>query len=484
MYYHSCKACVAEKDISSHGYEKSCMEKRTNMSKRKCLSGKNEEKLYNFGIPTMIGGKIKFANKFAGKKSNKGWNFLLAVVLGCVLFLFLYPGCMETEAKEKKNSKNDTKIVDLGVLGKDCMLEDLINNSGGQFVFTASFETTTAMKNYVYLFNFRQHNQDGTITIGDIYVKDATKDAVLSALKKASYQDDVVVKMTAIYDKAEVIQNKKGETERWHYYATVTDAEILEKDSYEAKEALRSYYRIGDKIALQNGGVFTIMDAGQYKDQYGEEYAFVKMKIENTGEKKLIVDASDFEFYGDDFVLESGCPSEALENDSDFRTSFSTTLASGRKTELTYFAICPNYDKLERIEVEFGKIVIVIKETVEGKKTAQVDDLNIYGKYFLDNGKNATVDAEVYWASDDGLDWLDMDAWGYGGHEIIPFHGQLEKIGENKYRAYDSDFGTEVTVAFSPKGMKVTVEAAENSDAYCFDGYFEQTSKVDLDAVS
>ena len=305
------------------------------------------------------------------------------------------------------------------VLGEDCFLDDFSKESvGKKFIFTGTF-WSTRKDDYGYSFSYKEHNEDGTITRREFFVKDDTEDQILAALEDVSYKDRTAVKMYAVYDKTVVMRYESSESEHAVCYVTVKDAEILDPDSQEAKQAVGNYYSAGDTIQYTSGQVITIVNTGKYTDR-SNIYAYVEVDVENRGESDITLDNFDGIFYGDDYLLAPGYPT-----DSEAEPLLGAVIAPGRKNHGKMYAKCPDYDSLTRIEMELDDCVVVVKDGLAGGQTEDMDGGTMQP---AEKGINYPMAYDYAFGEvNDSVEYGSYCLWdldGNGVYELILGHGE------------------------------------------------------------
>lgn len=327
----------------------------------------------------------------------------------------------EEEIEASKELKKNDEM--LGILGKDCSLSVFDSQpKGKKFIFTGIFWSVRYDK-YGYNFSYKQLNADGSLTNQEFFVKDDTDNLALKALDDVSYEDEVAVKMTVVFDKTEIFVGNDSGSTQVIYYVTAKEAEILEADSPEAKEARGNYRHIGDKVALNNGVTYTVTDGGLYTENAGTEsarpYVYVEVDIDNQSGEDIFVDVSDAIFYADDYVLDTGFPSA-----QDANNIINMTISDKRRGRGRFYAECFNYNDASRIEVEIGNTIIIIKDIredisdsseIQNNRNLLSNSIN-YGTYSYDNGVDAVCNAEVgIYTDEKDEDYIKIECWGYGG---------------------------------------------------------------------
>ncbi len=116
-----------------------------------------------------------------------------------------------------------------------------------------------------------------------------------------------------------------------------------------------------------------------------------------------------------------------------------------------------------------------------------MEDINIYGTYYYDNGSDNTMTAEIGFNTDeDEGDYIYIEAWSYGDRLTLSFTGELVDMGNYVYRAipYDDYFDCELEVVISSDGMTVTVPEYSSESWLVLAGVYEKTATLDLYGVS
>jgi hypothetical protein len=425
--------------------------------------------------------------------NNMGKNILRKLTTGAVVLCLGISICAcgsSQEGQQKETSTTETVDLsseesvetsvgkELGTLGEDFSIDDIDEQVGNSFTFTGIF-WSTRKDSYGYQFSYKVHQDSGATASYAFWVKDETEGSVLSALDDVSYKDEVAVQMTAIFDKTVIFTVNESGSSQVIYCVTVKEAEILDRDSEEAREASGDYYTIGDTIALSNGVVYTITEGGLYTEYSGTDferrYAFIELDIDNQSEEDITVNASDALFYGDDYVLDTGFPSE--QDNTNF---MGMTISAGRKGNGRFYSECSDYNSISRIEVELGDVIIVVKDGLEDtafrsdEDSAEGEIIPISmtdGQYEFDNGSSAVSTAEVGFSPEFG-NYIFIDCWGYGDHELVYFEGSLEENDDGTYYAYCEDFEASITVTFVTGGLYVTLYSSDNDEMYLIDGYY------------
>ena len=137
------------------------------------------------------------------------------------------------------------------------------------------------------------------------------------------------------------------------------------------------------------------------------------------------------------------------------------------------------------MEEESGTEINAEGEAAAGAET-EAEEVYIYGSYFVDNGVDATLNADVGIYSDNGRDYISLTAMSYGDRYLAEFTGTLNNIGGNVYRSMDDSGLAVIRVEFFEDGMQVTLEQMETEDFYDFrylEGYYQKTGELNFDEV-
>lgn len=405
------------------------------------------------------------------KKILKKISCFLAICV-CVFSLC---ACGESENTEKIESE---QAEYMGILGTDFSLSVFDDEPVGKsFTFNGVYWGTRS-DDYGYSFSYKEHNEDGTTAVRSFFVKDATENGDFSVMNEVSYEDEVAVKITAVFDKTQVITGEESGTTQIIYYVTAKEMELIGQESSEAKDATGDYYYIGDTIMLDNGITYTLVDGGVYSE-YGQTYVYLELDIENGSGQDLHVGATDAAFYADDYVLETGYPIE-----QGHKNFVNTSISDGRKGNGRFYAECQNYDAISRIEVEIGNVIVVLKDDSFSLDNMDVSSADlVYGTYTYDNGQDAVCTAEIGIFSEDESDYISISCIGYGGHEIISFMGTLEEGADGTYSAVSMDYQADITVDFTDGGLQVKVEDTEFDSLFSVEGFYEVESLMDWSNV-
>lgn len=94
------------------------------------------------------------------------------------------------------------------------------------------------------------------------------------------------------------------------------------------------------------------------------------------------------------------------------------------------------------------------------------------GNYIYDDGSASVSIAEVGFSPDRGGNYIYIECWGYGGHELTDFVGVLEENDDGSYYSYFDVFDASITVIFVEGGLYVEVYDSDNTDMYHMQGYY------------
>lgn len=125
-------------------------------------------------------------------------------------------------------------------------------------------------------------------------------------------------------------------------------------DDAEENKSEGAYFEVGDTVEYASGLCMKIMDTGVYTSAYGDGYVYITLEIENKGADEIYFYPTSFNFYGDDYCMDTGI----AVNDDEISVQ---TLDPGRKANGRIYAECNNYNSVNNIEVQYGDAVFKIK---------------------------------------------------------------------------------------------------------------------------
>lgn len=94
------------------------------------------------------------------------------------------------------------------------------------------------------------------------------------------------------------------------------------------------------------------------------------------------------------------------------------------------------------------------------------------GNYIYDDGSSCVCIAEVGFSPDRGGNYIYIECWGYGGHELIDFEGVLEENDDGSYYAYYDVLEGSINVVFVEGGLYVQTSGSDIADMYSMEGYY------------
>lgn len=106
-----------------------------------------------------------------------------------------------------------------------------------------------------------------------------------------------------------------------------------------------------------------------------------------------------------------------------------------------------------------------------------------YGLYSYDNGVDTICSAEVGFYTDNGSDYISINAVGYGDHGLIDFEGILEQNENGTYISHCTDYDATIICVFNEKGMTVTVDSTEFETVRAIEGFYGLDEEFNLDEV-
>lgn len=274
--------------------------------------------------------------------------------------------------------------------------------------------------------------------------------------------------------------DKIQETERNVSVASLENSTEETGITQETFEESDERFVAGDTIKFKSGLEVYIADVGTYEDRYsagGGFYVYVELEVTNNGDEVMDFGAPSVKFYADDYALDDVGTLSGIDDFFGY-----TTIYTGRKARGRCYQLCNDYNSYSVIEAQIGDAVIVVKDdtlfTNPNNETLPVQDSkSIYGIYSVDNGVDAVLSGEVGVYTDDGSDYIRLEALSYGNRYIAEFNGILTQVDENTYQSKD-DFGTVITVVFDGFGMQVNVEEVPAGDFYELNGYYEKTGDI------
>lgn len=347
----------------------------------------------------------------------------------------------EVEILDKNTEKNTNTI---GILGKDSSIYDLLSGSYGKGVevtFYASYFSKRDSDN-TYLFFYKEKDDEGRMFTTNIRISESGTNKILNILDDKDYKDDIAVKITGNFDKTIIHKIDDSDT-MIEVYVKATKMEILDSDSKEARQIIGGYYYVGDKIFLSNDVVYTIKDAGKYIDEWGT-YAYIDLEIDNQGDEDYSIYYTNCNFYQDDYLLPTV---DVISSEDEF---FSNTIAAGRKAVGKFYAECPEYDRANRLEVQFQGIedmIIVILDETNNSASSQknnyedvekVSEITWFAGIYKNNGISVTLKQGTEYSFDEiglyevvaGIEILKED---------VVITASLRKEGDNHFLIFDEE---------------------------------------------
>lgn len=181
------------------------------------------------------------------------------------------------------------------------------------------------------------------------------------------------------------------------------------------------------------------------------------------------------------------------ENPSDFYNTsgdnfdfvITETLSEGKRDiyveKHTGYSLFIDYIGLEITGVNY---VLEAEEEVPSDGYNESDDLT-YGTYAYDGDEYESCYAEIGFFSDGPYrDYINIEAWGYSGHEITSFNGVFIGKENGIYEAYDECFNTTISIIFTGDKMNIAVISTDVEDVYGIEGSYHLESPLNTDEVS
>lgn len=131
-------------------------------------------------------------------------------------------------------------------------------------------------------------------------------------------------------------------------------------------------------------------------------------------------------------------------------------------------------------DMEVTMVSYVLEKTDEGEN---IEPIFIYGFYSYDNGIDRVNDVEIGIYSGTGESYISIYSLSYGDRIISEYHGTLEEIENNVYRA-NNGYGTLLTVSFYENEMQIIVEDNTGIEDYLlFNGVYTKYKDMNFDEV-
>lgn len=249
-----------------------------------------------------------------------------------------------------------------------------------------------------------------------------------------------------------------------NYIATATytaDGGAVGKDAPPTVSDNLDRFYVGETITFANDMSITVLEAGSAFDEIST-YAYITIEAANNGSET--VELPYIDFYADDYKLEGDIqPEEAWSENI-----AGETLSPGRKIKGTYYRQCEEFYNADKVEAEFGKAIIVIKdssmvmEPVE--EVIKAGDL-VYGNYsYEDSANNLYYIANVRLVTEGGyLPYIDFSCY-YNDELKFMETRELIKNEDGTYYAELPDLNTTILLTFTEEhGAGVTINTDPNS---------------------
>lgn len=215
-------------------------------------------------------------------------------------------------------------------------------------------------------------------------------------------------------DISDVSEKNSSETTEEMPDVKTSDTESAEEDTDSPK-----YFYVGDTIQFPSGHVITILSTGRHEN-VSNTYIYVELDVENQGDTDITLSNYEGVFYGDDYLLEPGYPT-----DSEAEPLSGAVIAPGRKSRGKMYAQCPNYDSLKRIEMELGDCVIVVKDDSENGQAESPNEVAVQpGEKNIDYSMAYDY---AFGEINDNIEYGSYCLWdldGNGVYELILGHGE------------------------------------------------------------
>lgn len=167
----------------------------------------------------------------------------------------------------------------------------------------------------------------------------------------------------------------------------------------------------------------------------------------------------------------------------DNETGYGLSIASNEQDGITSIAYMKETDLMPFAdEADYNSVEETVDELDDGSKGEAVgnapDDDQITprtmvdGNYIYDDGSSCVCIAEVGFSPDRGGNYIYIECWGYGGHELIDFEGVLEENDDGSYYAYYDLLEGSINVVFVDGGLYIETGDSDIADMHSMQGYY------------
>ena len=167
----------------------------------------------------------------------------------------------------------------------------------------------------------------------------------------------------------------------------------------------------------------------------------------------------------------------------DNETGYGLSISSNEQDGITSIAYMKETDLMPFAdEADYNSVEETVDELDDGSKGEAVgnapDDDQITprtmvdGNYIYDDGSSCVCIAEVGFSPDRGGNYIYIECWGYGGHELIDFEGVLEENDDGSYYAYYDLLEGSINVVFVDGGLYIETGDSDIADMHSMQGYY------------
>lgn len=253
-----------------------------------------------------------------------------------------------------------------------------------------------------------------------------------------------------------------------YFYSSYTEKELVTELGYEINEFGCYPDESHVNFMFMDGNMYSIMLSTMHDEDLAESLCgvFLNDSLEKASE---VLECNGFVCIGS-YNTATGSVTAYEENESGYSFTVEAD-ASNTVTMLVY-----GLQKEDEISV--------IEESSVEESISNNSRTLVYGTYAYDNGINAICSAEVGFYTDEyGGDYIYVDCWGYGGHELIFFEGMLTEKEDGSYYAYCEGFEASITVTFVDGGLHIAVCDSNDSEMYAIEGFYTLESSIDFNEV-
>ncbi len=250
------------------------------------------------------------------------------------------------------------------------------------------------------------------------------------------------------------------------YYADYTEEKLIAELGYQKNEFGIYPEDVHMNFVFENGKMYMIMLSASYSEDVGVPLFGVTL-YDSVEQAENVLKHKEFSLDSTSETI-SGYTSLYIEKETGYYLSISFD-KEGIINSISYM--------LENMQ-NFEEDETVDNSTEEFEDNASDNDRNLTpisitdGSYLYDDGYSCICNAEVGYDPERGGDYIYIECWGYGDHELIDFQGVLEENDDRSYYAYYDIYDASITVTFIEGGLYIQVHEANNTDMYNLEGYY------------